>query len=324
MSRSISQIYSEAVATRNNYLQISPLNSGRSESKLSVINVMTYVMAVLIHSYEVLFDLFQIQIAQLIAERVSGTPAYYAKMAYYFQYNPDTEAMDELIYDDNSFQIKFKNYDESHKIIAKSAYQNDDDKLVLKVCKKNSDSNNNNGGSIYSQLTANELTAFKNYIDEIKFVGVKIYCRSTLGDILSVNATIVYDDLYINEEQALNNIKTALIQYIQELDFNGYVYYQSVINAIKNAEHIISISGPNPNSEEDKYAKVTISEYDEVSKAYKVPVTIVERYLSNSGYLTFLDETSSNKTSTLIADDTHFIFKANSSVQWQSMFIDTQ
>lgn len=314
MSRSISQIYSEAVATRNNYLQISTLNSGRSESKLSVINVMTYVMAVLIYSYEVLLDLFQLQIAQLIAERVSGTPAYYAKMAYYFQYNPDTEAMDELVYDDESFQIKFKNYDESHKIIAKSAYQNDNDRLVLKVCKNNTDSSSNNGGGVYTQLTTNELTAFKNYIDEIKFVGVKIYCRSTYGDILSINATIVYDDLYINEEQALNNVKTALTNYIKELDFNGFIYYQSIIDAIQNAEHIVSVSGPDSNSEEGKYARVTISEYDEIAKAYKAPVTIVERRAPNSGYLTFLDETSSSKTSTLVADNAHFIFKANSSL----------
>lgn len=313
MSRSISQIYSEAVATRNNYLQISPLNSGRSESKLSIINVMTYVMAVLIYSYEVLLDLFQLQIAQLIAERVSGTPAYYAKMAYYFQYNPDTESMDELVYDDSTFQIKFKNYDESHKIIAKSAYQKGTDRLVLKVC-KNNNSSGDSGGGVYTQLTSSELTAFKNYIDEIKFVGAKIYCRSTFGDILSMNATIVYDDLYINEEQALNNVKTALINYIKGLDFNGYIYYQSVIDAIQNAEHIISVSGPDTSTDDGKYAKVTVSEYDEIAKSYKTPVSVVERRAPNSGYLTFIDETSSDKTSTLVADSNHFIFKANSSL----------
>lgn len=315
MSRSISQIYSEAVATRNDYLQITPLNSGRSESKLSVINVITYVMAVLIYSYEVLLDVFQLQVAQLIAERASGTPAYYAKMAKYFQYNPNTSAMDELVYDDDTFQIKFKTYDESHKIIAKSAYQNDTDKgLVLKVCKNNTDSASNDGGGIYTCLSANELTAFKNYIDEIKFVGVKIYCRSTYGDILSINATIVYDDLYIDADQALQNVKTALTDYIKQLDFNGFVYYQSVIDAIQNAEHIVSVSGANTESENGKYATLTLSEYDEVAKKYKTPVSIVERRSPNSGYLTFVDETSSERKSTLIADENHLIFKANSTI----------
>lgn len=315
MSRSISQIYSEAVATRNNYLQISPLNSGRSESKLSVINVMTYVMAVLIYSYEVLLDVFQLQIAQLIAERASGTPAYYAKMAKYFQYNPNTGAMDELVYDDDNFQIKFKTYDESHRIIAKSAYQNDTDKgLVLKVCKNNTNSTSNNGGGIYTCLSSNELTAFKNYIDEIKFVGVKIYCRSTYGDILSINATIVYDDLYIDADQALQNVKTALTDYIKQLDFNGFIYYQSVIDAIQNADHIVSVSGANAESENGKYATLTLSEYDEIAKKYKEPISIIERRSPNSGYLTFVDETTSEHKSTLVADENHLIFKANSTI----------
>ena len=315
MSRNISQIYSEAVATRNNYLQISPLNSGRSESKLSVINVITYVMAVLIYSYEVLLDVFQLQIAQLIAERASGTPAYYAKMAKYFQFNQNTGAMDELVYDDDTFQIKFKTYDESHKIIAKSAYQNDTAKgLILKVCKNNTNSASSNGGGIYTCLSANELTAFKNYIDEIKFVGVKIYCRSTYGDILSINATIIYDDLYIDANQALQNVKTTLTDYIKQLDFNGFIYYQSVIDAIQNADHIVSVSGANTESENGKYATLTLSEYDEVAKKYKTPVSIVERRSPNSGYLTFVDETTSERKSTLVADENHLIFKANSTI----------
>lgn len=310
MSRSISQIYAEAVATRNNYLQISPLNSGRSESKLSVINIMTYVMAALIYSYEVLFDVFQVQIAQLIAERASGTPSYYVKMAKYFQYNPSTSAMDEMVYDEDTFQPKFKTLNENHRIISKAAYETyTSTGIILKVCKDNTNTSDVDGGGIYTCLSSDELTAFKNYIDEIKFVGAKIYCRSILGDILCINATITYDDLYIDEEQALQNVKAALVDYIQTLDFNGYVYYQSVIDAIQNAEHIVAVSGANGND----YAKVTLSEYDEVAQAYKDAENLLERRTPASGYLTFVDETTSERPTTLKIDDTHFVFKANSS-----------
>lgn len=309
MSRSISQIYAEAVATRNNYLQISSLDSGRSESKLSVINILTYVMAALIYSYEVLFDVFQVQIAQLIAERASGTPSYYVKMAKYFQFNPSTLALDEMEYDESTFQPKFKTLDETHQIIAKAAYEPyTDTGIILKVCKDNSDVSDADGGGIYTCLSSNELTAFKNYMDEIKFVGAKIYCRSVLGDILGINATIIYDDLYIDEKQALNNVKAALINYIKTLDFNGYVYYQSIIDAIQGAEHIVSVSGANGND----YAKVTLSEYDDVTQTYKEAESVVERRTPSSGYLTFVDESQSGRPTTLKADDAHFIFKANS------------
>ncbi len=311
MSRSISQIYAEAVAMRNNYLQISPLNSGRSESKLSVINILTYIMSALIYSYEVLLDVFQVQVAQLIAERASGTPSYYTKMAKYFQFNPSTLTMDEMEYDENTFQPKFKNLDENHQIIAKAAYEPyTNTGIILKVCKNNSNTSDTDGGGIYTCLSSNELTAFKNYMDEIKFVGAKIYCRSVLGDILNINATITFDDLYIDEKQALENVKTALINYIKTLDFNGYVYYQSVIDAIQSAEHIVSVSGANGGD----YAKVTLSEYDEVNQTYKEADNVVERRTPASGYLTFVDETQSSRPTTLKADETHFVFKANSSL----------
>lgn len=309
MSRSISQIYADAVAIRNDYLQLSPLNSKRSESKLSVINIMTYVMAALIYSYEVLFDTFQVQIAQLIAERASGTPSYYVKMAQYFQFNPSTSAMDEMEYDEDTFQPKFKTLNENHRIIAKAAYEHyTSTGIVLKVCKDNDNYSDIDGGGVYTCLSSDELTAFKNYIDEIKFVGAKIYCRSILGDILSINATIIYDDLYIDEEQALDNVKTALINYIKSLDFNGYVYYQSVIDAIQAAEHIVSVAGANGND----YAKVTLSEYDEVSQTYKEAENLLERRTPASGYLTFVNETLSARPTTLKADTEHLIFKANS------------
>lgn len=309
MSRSISQIYAEAVATRNDYLQISPLNSGRSESKMSVINVLTYVMAVMIYSYEVLLDAFQVQVAKLISERVNGTPAYYAKMALYFQYNPLTGAMDEMYYDDETFQAKFKTKDETHRIIAKSAYQNySDTGLVIKVCKNNDSTESASGGGVYTALSTQELTAFKNYMDELTFVGAKIFCQSILGDIMSINATVIYDDLYIDEEQALENVKAALVNYIKELGFNDYVYYQSVIDAIQNAEHIVSVSGPSDGT----YAKVTMAEYDNETKSYKEAVEITNRSTPLSGYLTFVNELEDGKPSTLTADTDHFIFKANS------------
>lgn len=313
MSRSISQIYAEAVATRNNYLQISPLNSGRSESKLSVINVLTYVMAALIYSYEVLLDVFQVQIAQLISERACGTPSYYVKMAKYFQYNPSTQAMDEMEYDEENFQPKFKTLDETHRIITKAAYEQyssteTNTGIVLKVCKDNDNASDTDGGGIYTALTANELTAFRNYMNEIKFVGAKIYCRSILGDVLNVNATITYDDLYIDEEQAFENVKAALISYIKTLNFNGFIYYQSVIDAIQGAEHIVTVSGAG----NEDYAKVTLSKYNEVSGKYDTAEKVVERKTPQSGYLTFVDETSSDRPSTLIVDEDHLMFKANS------------
>ena len=85
--RSVSQIYSEAVNIRNNYLQLTELNTGRSNSKLSIINLLTYVVAVCIHTYEAVLDIFQVRIAEVLNGRVNGTPDWYAIMSKKFQYN---------------------------------------------------------------------------------------------------------------------------------------------------------------------------------------------------------------------------------------------
>ena len=90
MSKSLSQIYSEAIQTRNNYLQITELNSGLTNSKMSILNLITYVMSVLIHSYHVMLDIFEIEIANIISTRINGTAQWYVIMATKFQYNNNT------------------------------------------------------------------------------------------------------------------------------------------------------------------------------------------------------------------------------------------
>lgn len=310
MSRSISQIYAEAVVKRNDYLQLSALDSGRSEAKLSVINILTYIMAALIYSYEVLLDAFEVAIARLINKRVNGTARYYAEIALYFQYNSVTETMDELIFDDSTYQPRFKTVNTTHRIIAKSAYEETKDgNTVIKVCKENSSSDTINGGAKFMPLSVKELMAFRNYMDEIKFLGAKLDYHSIYGDLMTVNATIVYDDLYIDQAQAFENVKKALIAYERGLDFNAYVYYQSVIDAMQSAEHIVTISGPDKDT---KYAKVTLAEYDADAKKYKEATEVVERCTPVSGYITFLDE-SNNSVTTI--DDTHLIFKASSELE---------
>ena len=86
--RSVSQIYSEIVTTRNNYLQLTELNSGRTNSKLSMMNLITYVTAVCIHTYEAVLDVFQLKIAEILNGRINGTPDWYVMTAKKFQYNP--------------------------------------------------------------------------------------------------------------------------------------------------------------------------------------------------------------------------------------------
>lgn len=286
MSRTISQIYSEAIYTRNNYLQITELDSGRTKHKMSVLNLMTYVMAVLIYSYETILDVFEVNIAKLIAARINGTPAWYVTMAYKFQYNSANNSNDNFGFNENTFMLEYETVDASHRIISKAAYQEyTSDSIILKVCKNNVDSAGIANGMIYMPLSNNEMNAFKYYIQSIKFVGSKIYCVSIPGDLVTIKCNngvaIYYDDTYATAESVLAGIHEALVNYAKSLEYNSFVYYQSFIDAIQTVNNIVSI---------DAGISIEIRSYNSLSGQYDGPENIVGQYRPLSGYIGFVDE----------------------------------
>lgn len=287
--RSISQIYSEAVATRNNYLQLTELNTGRSNSKLSIINLLTYVVAVCIHTYETILDVFQVKIAETLSGRINGTPNWYAIMAKKFQYNSVTQSGDPLMFNEDTMKVEYETIDVSKRIIERVAWQTDEsnNSLVLKVCKANENSDEVDNGMPYMPLSNNELTAFKMFIKEIKFIGASIYCESCPGDILTIiadaDSPIYYDDNYVTSSQAFSLIKQSLIDYVNGLEFNGMIYYQSILDVIRKTEHVSEI-GP--------HIRVMINQYNPVEQRYESAKELTTRMTLKSGYIRLLDEDS--------------------------------
>lgn len=283
MSKSLSQIYSEAIQTRNNYLQITELNSGLTNSKMSILNLITYVMSVLIHSYHVILDIFEIEIANIISTRINGTAQWYVIMATKFQYNNNTKNCDQLVFDEDTLKIKFNKVDISHQIIAKAAYVDNDTKdgIILKVCKNNINSDEKNNGVNYMQLNSDELTAFKYYLSQIKFIGANIQVLSIPGDIITVkNCVVVYNDRYITEEQAFNNIKNALIKYTTTLDYNAFIYSQKIIDTIMSLDYIENINN----------IDIYINKYNLSLRKYDSAVKLTNIQHAYSGYIKFIDE----------------------------------
>lgn len=283
MSKTLSQIYSEAVRKRNLYLQITELNSGLTQSKMSILNLITYVQALLIYSYQTVLDVFEINIANLINSRINGTSTWYAAMALKFQYNSIANSGDTLIFDEDTLKIRYETIDETHRIVAKSAFDdNGANGIILKICKKNSNSAEIANGINYTQLSSNELTAFKGYINQIKFIGAKVQTLSIPGDIITIkNCEITYDDQYITDEQAMQVVRDAMINFASSLDYNAFIYSQTIIDSILSSEYIVNISTG---------VQITIKEYNTTTRKYdeEKPLTNIQK--AYSGYVRFLDE----------------------------------
>lgn len=306
MSRSISQIYSEAVYNRNNYLQITEMDSGvlNSRSKMSIMNLFTYVMAVLIYTYETILDVFEVNIARLLSQRINGTPEYYAFISKKYQYDHTAEAPDELYFDEDSLKVRYREINTAHQIVTQSAWEynlttttnNEGEEveirngIVLKVCKDSSDSSDTESGAVYEPLTNAEMTGFRSYINQVKFLGAKISCISTYGDILTIsNCNIKYNKDYVTAAQAFASVKAALINYAQNIGYNGYIYYQSIIDAIQSADYILDI---------EPGTVITLTPFDSALNDYGEPVVLNGRMTAYSGYVTFLDSEDNSTINT--------------------------
>ena len=287
--RSVSQIYSEAVSVRNNYLQLTELNSGRSNSKLSIINLLTYVVAVCIHTYEAVLDVFQLKMTEVLNGRINGTPDWYALTAKKFQYNQSSEIGDELIFNEETMKVEYKTVNTANRIIDKAAWQYSEDgqSILLKVCKANTNSNEINNGIPYTQLTDQEMKAFKMFIQQIKFVGASIESVSYPGDIVNIVADnenpIFYNESYVTASQVLSSIQQAMIDFANENEYNGMLYYQTLVNTIRKIDHIVDVSNG---------IKIYISSFNKETGQYDDPVELKNRARLKSGYIRFLDTNS--------------------------------
>lgn len=255
MGRTLTEIYSEAKAARGQYLQLSEI---QNDSKMSAMDAFTWITSACIWSFENLLDVFKTDILKDLQNRVNGTPAYYSNAMLKFQYG------DSLTMNEDGTQFTYPSIDESKRIITKTSYSEvtedgfKDKELVLKVAK--------GAQGNYTNLTEQELIAARTYINQIAFAGTHIKVISRKGDILIPRVT-VYHDGKMDNETVYENIRQALVKYIEEIDFDGVVYTQRVVDAIQSAEHVIDV-----HINESLGQGIYIAQYNDDNQL--VPVTI--------------------------------------------------
>lgn len=229
MSRTLNAIYKEAVAERNKRLELTEFSS---DSKLSILNGITWVVAAVIYSFETILDVFAYDISETINKRINGTPDYYARALLQYQKG------DELTVREDGLAFGYASVDESKQIITQVSYEestddvNLDSKLVLKVA-------TGDKGNL-SAIPADELVQIRTYLNRIKFAGTRIEVTSLPGDVL-VPRLSVYRDGAISEAEVYDNIEASLNEYMMNIDFNAGIYVSKVIAAIRSAEHVTDV-----------------------------------------------------------------------------------
>lgn len=229
MSRTLTDIYNEAVDTRNKYLELTELTN---DSKMSIINAFTWVTSAAIYTFETLLDVFTTDIATVFNSRINGTSAYYANAMLKWQYG------DELVVNDEGTSFSYAQEDTTKRIITHVSYQEaynsdyKDDILILKVA--------TGEGSGLRRLSDEQLVAARAYLNQIKFAGVKCKLVSRKGDVLVPRLTVYYDGA-VSKEELYNAIDKSLTQFIADMKFDSLIYAQKIIDAIQRTEHVTDV-----------------------------------------------------------------------------------
>lgn len=207
----------EAVARRGGTLS----RSGVSEWKL-----WTYVVAGVIHTFEVILDLFRKEINEVTAKISPGSERWYAEMCRRFQNGH------ELLFDPRTASLYYAKEDPDARIIRVVAVKTREDQIALKVAKLSSDNQ-------IVPLSEEELSNFKAYIEGVKFAGDRVEPAPTTADEVEYDLEVFYNPL-VSESRIRQELQQTLSDFRLQLDFNSMFYPQRMLDAILGVDGVIT------------------------------------------------------------------------------------
>ena len=252
MARQIELIQKEILDRVASDERLSALNS---TSKVAIYRLYAYVISFSIWALEVIFDNHKKEIDTAIYEQKSGTPRWYRNMSLAFQYGFD------LIADSDQFDNTGSNDDaiEASKIIKYCSVKEstESNRLIIKVASEESDS--------LTPLDSTQIASFTEYLNEIKYAGVKIAVVNNPADKLLLNMVIYRDVLVIDENgnSILNGgkpVETEIKNYMKSLPFDGELVINDLIEKLRAVSGVINAHIVTANS---SYYDVLTSQYTE-------------------------------------------------------------
>lgn len=275
MARSLTQIYNEANAYKSQYLE---LTEWKNNSKMSILDAFTWVTSSCIWAFENIIDVFKIDLAKDLQNRINGTPSYYANALLKYQ------SGDSLVMSEDGTSFSYSAIDETKRIIKKvsySEYQEEgfyDKKLVLKIA--------TGEPGAYEKINDEELLAIRDYFRQIAFAGTHATIVSRNGDILIPKVTVYYDGA-ITEDEVYGNIEKALNNFIANINFDGAVYVQKILDTIQQVEHVVDV---HINKDLPDSQGIFVAQYDDDNNLIVTDEggyeQYVERYfIPNSGFV---------------------------------------
>ena len=240
-----------------------------STSKVAVFRLFTYIIASSIWLLESIFDNHKKEIDTALYEQKSGTPRWYRNMSLAFQYGfdllEDSDKFDNTGYTDDQI--------EASKIIKYCSVKEsiESNRLTIKVAGES--------GDALQPLDDTQITAFLQYMSEVKYAGVKLNVVNNPADKLLLNMQIYRDVLVIDENgvSILNGdkpVEKAIRAYMKTLPFNGELVLNDLIAHIRAVEGV----------DDANITIATSSFYDTATSSYTAFQPINVKTIPVAGY----------------------------------------
>jgi hypothetical protein len=218
MARTIEQIYDSILVAKRSRSELNVLSS---PSASAIWRLWAYITAVAFYTVETYFDLFKAEVNDTISRKEYGTPVWYAERAREFQLGDQLAVI--------GGRTAYPVIDAAKRIVTRVAYKEAPGALTLKVAK---------GGENAEALSATELQQFKGYIERIKPAGVIVNAVSLNADRLQVVGTVYFNGI-LSPAVVKTAVEAALKAYMKNLDFDGQIYRNRLIDAVQRVEGVI-------------------------------------------------------------------------------------
>ena len=240
-----------------------------STSKVAVFRLFAYIIASSIWLLESIFDNHKKEIDTALYEQKSGTPRWYRNMSLAFQYGfdllEDSDKFDNTGYTDDQI--------EASKIIKYCSVKEsiESNRLTIKVAGES--------GDALEPLDDTQITAFLQYMSEVKYAGVKLNVVNNPADKLLLNMQIYRDVLVIDENgvSILNGdkpVEKAIRSYMKTLPFDGVLVLNDLIAHIRAVEGV----------DDANITIATSSFYDTATSSYTAFQPINVKTIPIAGY----------------------------------------
>ena len=202
-------------------------------SKVSVENMLMYVVAFVAHTLEVMMDAFRKDVDTQIAQNIVPTVRWYHTQAVAFQYG------DQLVYNEEYGHFEYPEVNEDKKLVKYCAVKDRGGSIQILV------SGDSNG--VPSVLSNDVLSAFKSYMNQVKVAGVILDVKSLAADGIRIQAEVQIDPQIITTDgvrisDGTKAVEAAINAYLANIVYGGTFNKTKLVDAIQKVEGVVDVT----------------------------------------------------------------------------------